>query len=174
MYPDDYVSSVYKIDFQKLYEEGYRGIIFDIDNTLVPHNAPADTRAMEFFSFLRQVGFKTVLLSNNGKSRVNAFCEAVAADAYVFKAGKPKIGGYQKAMSIIGTDNRTTLFIGDQIFTDIWGANRANMRTIMVEPVQKWKEEIQIILKRFLEAFIILGYQGVVKKQGPRQKVPML
>ena len=44
-YPGEYVDSTYEIDFDALYREGYRGIIFDIDNTLVPHGAPADERA---------------------------------------------------------------------------------------------------------------------------------
>ena len=52
-FPDEYVDSTYVIDFEKLYQEGYRGLIFDIDNTLVPHGAPADTRAIDCFGVLR-------------------------------------------------------------------------------------------------------------------------
>ena len=60
-YPDDYVASTYVIDFDKLYTEGYRGLIFDIDNTLVPHGAPADQRAIRLFETLRRIGFDTCL-----------------------------------------------------------------------------------------------------------------
>ena len=49
-FPDQYVASTYVIDFEKLYEEGVRGLIFDIDNTLVPHGAPADERAKALFA----------------------------------------------------------------------------------------------------------------------------
>ena len=62
-------------------------------------------------------------------------------------------------MKQMGTDTTNTIFVGDQILTDIWGANRAGIRSVMVKPVKKWHEEIQIILKRFLEAIILLGYR---------------
>ena len=63
-FPDRYVASTYVIDFEKLYEEGYRGLIFDIDNTLVPHGAPADARAIALFDRLKKIGFKCCLISN--------------------------------------------------------------------------------------------------------------
>ena len=56
-FPDEYVASTYVIPFEKLYEEGYRGVIFDIDNTLVPHGAPADGRAIKLFRRLGDIGF---------------------------------------------------------------------------------------------------------------------
>ncbi|RAZ94279.1 YqeG family HAD IIIA-type phosphatase, partial [Klebsiella oxytoca] len=61
-YPDQYMSSAYCIDFQSFYDAGYRGIIFDIDNTLVPHGAPADARSIALFERLRAIGFESVLL----------------------------------------------------------------------------------------------------------------
>ena len=64
-YPGNYVDSAYEIPYEKLYERGYRGIIFDVDNTLVPHGAPADKRAIELFERLRAIGFSTCILSNN-------------------------------------------------------------------------------------------------------------
>ncbi len=64
-YPDAWVDSTYQIDFDRLYERGYRGLIFDIDNTLVPHGAPADDRAKALFAHLKKLGFSCCLLSNN-------------------------------------------------------------------------------------------------------------
>ena len=58
-FPDEYVSSTYVIPFEKLYEDGYRGVIFDIDNTLVPHGAPADERARKLFRRLENIGFES-------------------------------------------------------------------------------------------------------------------
>ena len=118
-YPDDYVASTYQIDFAQLAKEGYRGVIFDVDNTLVEHNAPADERAIAFFTMLHDNGYKALLLSNNAEPRVQSFKEASGADAYIYKAGKPSPKSYQKAMEILGTTPETTLFVGDQIFTDI-------------------------------------------------------
>ena len=76
-FPDEYVASTYVIPFEKLYEKGYRGVIFDIDNTLVPHGKPADKRAVELFSKLHSMGFQTCLISNNRESRVKPFAAAV-------------------------------------------------------------------------------------------------
>ena len=56
-FPDEYLDSTYSIDFEDLYRKGFRGIIFDIDNTLVPHGAPADKRAEELFERLKKIGF---------------------------------------------------------------------------------------------------------------------
>ena len=81
-FPDEYVDSTYMIDFEKLYQEGYRGLIFDIDNTLVPHGAPADTRAIALFRRLKKLGFGCCLLSNNQKKRVASFNDAVAGELY--------------------------------------------------------------------------------------------
>ena len=72
-YPDEYLDSAYEIDYERLYEQGYRGIIFDIDNTLVPHGAPADGRSMALFERLRRIGFESLLLSNNKDPRVKMF-----------------------------------------------------------------------------------------------------
>ncbi len=157
LYPAEYLDSTYEIDFERLFAEGFRGVIFDIDNTLVPHGAPADARAIAFFEDLKRIGFDAVLLSNNKEPRVKMFNDDVHVH-YIHKAGKPKRGGYRRAMELMGTDETSTLFVGDQIFTDIWGANRAGIYTILVKKIHP-KEEIQIVFKRMLEFFILLGYR---------------
>ena len=130
-YPKEYVDSTYNIDFEKYYEDGYRSIIFDIDNTLVPHGAPADDRAIALFKRLHAIGYKTMMISNNKEPRVKMFCDAVESP-YIYKAGKPKPDNYIKAMELMGTDTNNTLFVGDQIFTDVWGANKFNIYSILV------------------------------------------
>ena len=87
-YPDLYLDSAYQISFEELYQKGYRGIIFDVDNTLVPHGAPADKRAKELFERLKGIGFSTCILSNNKEERVAPFASAVDSP-YLFKGGKP-------------------------------------------------------------------------------------
>ncbi|MBR1629129.1 MAG: HAD hydrolase-like protein, partial [Lachnospiraceae bacterium] len=96
--------------------------------------------------------------SNNREERVQPFAEAVGATGYVFKANKPAKQAYLRGMKRMGTNLRNTLFIGDQIFTDVWGAKRTGIHGILVEPVQKWHEEPQIILKRFAEALVLKSY----------------
>lgn len=155
-YPDEYVESTYVIPFEKLYEEGYRGVIFDIDNTLVPHGAPADDRAKELFARLKAIGFKCCLLSNNKEPRVKMFNEAIQVN-YIFKANKPSVKNYQKAMELMETDETNTIFVGDQLFTDVWGAKRTGIRNYLVKPIHP-KEEIQIVIKRVLEKVVLFFY----------------
>ncbi|MCR4587959.1 MAG: YqeG family HAD IIIA-type phosphatase [Lachnospiraceae bacterium] len=156
-YPREYLDSTYDIDFEQFYQQGFRGIIFDIDNTLVTHGAHADKRAQELFQRLRAIGFKTYLVSNNKEPRVKSFCEEVGADGYVYKAGKPSGKGYRKAMEEMGLDRSRTLSVGDQLFTDMWGTNLAGLYSVLVKPIDP-REEIQIVLKRFLEKPVIWAY----------------
>ncbi len=156
-YPDLYLDSAYQIDFGEYYKKGYRGIIFDIDNTLVPHGAPADARSIELIGRLKEMGFGVVFLSNNKEPRVKMFNDAVHAE-YIYKAGKPGKKGYLKAMEMMGTERKTTLFVGDQLFTDVWGARNTGIFSILVCPMDK-KEEIQIVLKRYLEKIVLAFYR---------------
>lgn len=156
-FPDEYVASTYVIPFERLYEEGYRGVIFDIDNTLVPHGAPADDRAKKLFGRLKEIGFTSCLISNNRESRVEMFNRDIGTK-YIYNAHKPSVRNYIKAMEIMGTDRSNTLFVGDQLFTDVWGAKRAGIYNILVRPIHP-KEEIQIVLKRFLERIVLYFYK---------------
>lgn len=156
-YPDEYVASTYVIDFEKWYEGGVRGLIFDIDNTLVPHGAPADHRAVKLFERLKRIGFDTCLISNNQEPRVKPFADLVGSK-YVYDAHKPSTKNYKKAMELMGTNVDTTIFIGDQLFTDVWGAKRTGIRSILVKPIHP-KEEIQIVLKRYLEKIVLYFYK---------------
>lgn len=161
-YPDNEAESAYGIDYENLFGKGYRGIIFDIDNTLVPHGAPADERALALFAKLQALGFSTVLLSNNKEPRVKGFGGQVGS-RYIFKAGKPGRAGYQKAMELMETSPDNTLFVGDQLFTDVWGAKKAGIHTYLVRPIHP-KEEIQIVLKRRLERVVLFFYHRKVKR----------
>lgn len=161
-YPDEYVDSTYDIDFKKLYQDGYRGIIFDVDNTLVPHGAPADERSIALFKQLSALGYQTMLLSNNKEPRVKMFADQVNSD-YIFKANKPSTVNYVKAVEKMNTAIENTLFVGDQLFTDVWGANRAGIKTYLVKPIHP-TEEIQIVLKRYLEKIVLFFYLRQNKK----------
>lgn len=162
LYPKEDWESVYTGEFERLYEQGYRGIIFDIDNTMVEHGAPANDKAIALVAKLRKMGFAVCFLSNNDKARVSSFCKKMDA-AYIFKAGKPRLGSYSVAMEMLGTTRNQTVSVGDQIFTDIWGANRAGMHTVLVKPVGK-KEEIQIVIKRYFEKVVLYFYRKSKKK----------
>ena len=84
---------------------------------------------------------------------------------YIYKAGKPNPANYIKAMRMMGTKKETTVFIGDQLFTDIWGAKKAGITSILLNPIDK-KEEIQIVLKRYLEKIVLNAYEKERKSEG--------
>lgn len=156
-YPDEYVDSAYEIDYEALYEKGHRGVIFDIDNTLVPHGAPADQRSKALMARLTAIGYQVMMLSNNKEPRVKMFCDAVSA-AYIHRANKPFEASYRRAMKQMGTIPGNTLFVGDQLFTDVWGAKKVGMTTYLVAPIHP-KEEIQIVIKRFFEKIVLYFYK---------------
>ncbi len=156
LFPDEYYSSAYAIDYKTKYDKGYRGIIFDIDNTLVPHGAPADDKAKELFLKLTNIGYKCCLLSNNKEKRVSDFNKEIGA-YYICNASKPSRRGYENAMKIMGTDKSNTFFVGDQIFTDLLGAKNADLLMCLCKPID-WHEEIQIIFKRIPERIVMFFY----------------
>lgn len=162
-FPDEYLDSAYQVDYESLYERGYRGIIFDIDNTLVPHGAPADQRAEQLFERLKEIGFSCCLLSNNQYSRVSSFNKNIQVH-FIEDAHKPSRKNYLKAMDLMGTDLERTVFIGDQLFTDVYGAKRTGMHNILVKPIHP-KEEIQIVLKRKLEKIVLYFYRKEQRKR---------
>ena len=142
-YPKEWVDSTYEIDWEGWREKGKKGVIFDIDNTLVPHGAPADERALALFKQLHGLGFQTILLSNNKE---------------------PRVKNYNRAMEQMGLTKEEVLFVGDQLFTDVYGANRAGIYGILVKPINP-KEEIQIVLKRYLETVVLHFYKRELKNR---------
>ena len=163
-YPDEWYSSSWSVDYEALYRTGCRGIIFDIDNTLSVHGGPPPEETVQLFARLKHLGFATCLLSNNKEPRVKPFADQVDSP-YICNAGKPSVKGYEQAMERMGTDRKNTVFVGDQLFTDVFGARRTGIRSILVQPIDP-HEEIQIVLKRYLEKIVLFFY----KKQGGRIK----
>lgn len=156
-FPSDYAESVFSIDYDELYNKGCRGIIFDIDNTLVHHGDNANERVELLFIRLNQIGFKTVLLTDNDEARVKRFVENIDSP-YICEAGKPDLGGFLMALEIMRLPREQAIVIGDQIFTDILGANRAGIASILVKFI-RLPEEKHIGKRRYLEK-LILSFDG--------------
>lgn len=125
------------------------------------HGSPADERAIALFKHLKELGFSCLVLSNNKEPRVKSFAKQVGIK-YIYKAGKPKPSGYRTAMEAWYRYEKHS-FVGDQIFTDIIGANLTGIRSILVAPIDP-HEEIQIVLKRFIEKPVIACYKRHLKK----------
>lgn len=156
-FPDEIKDSTYEIDFEALYHQGIRGVLFDIDNTLVEHGADASDRAVQLFRRLNSLGMKSCLISNNQEERVLRFNRDIHTN-YIYDAHKPSGKNYKKAMELMGTTLNDTIFVGDQLFTDVFGAKRIGMRNILVRPIDP-KEEIQIVFKRYLERIVLHFYE---------------
>jgi len=156
-YPFEYVDSVFDIDYKKLYNKGYRGIIFDIDNTLVPHGKPSTREIDELFISIQNIGFKTFLLSDNGKSRIDEFLKNIDSP-YIDNADKPHIENFNKAIEILDLNKNQVVYIGDQIFKDIYGANKSGIDNILVKFIG-WETETKIGVRRRLEKVILKFYK---------------
>ena len=97
------------------------------------------------------------MISNNQEPRVKMFNKEIQT-RYIYNAHKPSTKNYIRAMEEMGTDKDNTVFVGDQLFTDVWGAKRAGIHNILVKPIHP-KEEIQIVLKRYLERIVLHFYK---------------
>jgi len=162
-FPSEYTDSIRQINYRKLYDEGYRGILFDIDNTLVPYDMEHPNKEIiDLFEDIKKIGFKIALVSNNNKIRVTTFNEKLKVFA-VHKALKPMTRNLKRAMQAIKTNKKNTVLVGDQIFTDIYGGNRIKIKTILVVPIAE-KEEWITKIKRNTEKKIIKAYLKRVKK----------
>lgn len=157
LYPDEYVRDIFSYDFKKAYILGKRLVLFDIDNTMVPHGYPADEKSEELIRKIKSMGYKLCAVSNNKEPRVKMFCDKTEVP-YVFDAQKPKPLGYERAMHMCGASAEETLFFGDQIFTDIIGANNAGIHSILVKPIDRKTDKIQIKFKRLLEKPIVKSF----------------
>lgn len=157
-YPYDYVDSVFSIDYSKLYDKGYKGIIFDIDNTLVHHGDDSTEKVDELFKNIQDIGLKTLVLSNNNEERVKRFLTNIDS-LYICDADKPKVDNYLKAVEMLEIDKNEAVYIGDQIFTDILGANRSGIPNLLVKFIRE-EGETKIGKRRQLEKVILKFYNN--------------
>lgn len=163
-YPKLKVNKVQDVDLNMLKTKKIKGLILDIDNTLVPeHVAEADQNAVEWIERLKEAGFKACIVSNASEKRVIKFNENLKLYA-IHKASKPGEKAFMKAARLMDTKIEETAVIGDQIFTDIYGGNRLNMFTILVNPIDQ-KEIFYVRVKRIAEKYILSKYKKFLLEQ---------
>ncbi len=164
LYPTTYIESIYDMDLEKLKAEGIKGIIFDIDNTLVPYDVlePHD-EIVEFFGKLQDKGFKITLVSNNTKERVVKFNEKLKVIA-LHESQKPLGKNFKKALQLMACKKEEAVIVGDQIFTDVYGGNLVGIQTILVKPVSD-KDEWKTKIKRGIEKKVIKSYERRVHQR---------
>lgn len=155
--PAQTVNSLSAINLNKMWENGYRGIILDLDNTITSwHQDTISEEALVFVNLAREKGYKIYLVSNAKKKRTKAIADKLGI-GFAAPALKPLKRGYIKALRELGLHTHQIIAVGDQIFTDILGGNLIGCYTILVPPLSNI-EFFGTKILRFLE--VILGCRG--------------
>ncbi|MBD2844497.1 YqeG family HAD IIIA-type phosphatase [Paenibacillus sp. IB182496] len=149
--PKMIVNTIYDIDLQKLHELGLRGIITDLDNTLVGARDPSATpELIDWLDDLRALGFKVVIVSNNNMTRVSNFSEPLSIP-FIHAARKPASKAFRRALQVLDLPADQTAVVGDQMLTDMLGGSRMGLHTILVTPIAPKDEGIMTKINRGIE-----------------------
>lgn len=160
------VERVQDMDLEALWMQGFRGLIFDLDNTLVSWRRWNLTPAVkEWIDKAQLLGFRVCILSNCRIGRRVARFSRLAGIPAIPKAKKPRKRWFQQALELIGTCVEDTIVVGDQVFTDVLGGNRMGLYTILVLPVDR-REFYMTILQRTAEKIVLfrLRRKGLLRE----------
>ena len=154
LYPDLYVDSLMDIPLQELKSSGKKAFILVLDNTVTEWNSnEIRAEVAQWFAQVKEQDFKACIISNNGAKRVEKVAHSLGIP-FISRAGKPRRGSFRKAVSLMETIPEAAVVIGDQIFTDIMGGNRAGLFTILVVPIAS-REFLGTKISRALEYFVL-------------------
>lgn len=129
------VEAIYHITPEQLREQNIKAVLTDLDNTLIAWNNPDGTEELiEWISVMEDAGIPVVILSNNKAVRVERVAKVLHLD-YVSRALKPTTIGFKKACKKLNLSTDEIIMVGDQVMTDIWGANLAGVRNVLVKPI---------------------------------------
>ncbi|MBO5478675.1 MAG: YqeG family HAD IIIA-type phosphatase [Clostridia bacterium] len=162
LYPKIYLNNVQEITYEMLEQNKIQGIILDVDNTLIDYykNIPEGTK--EWCTKLKEKGFKFCIASNSNKKEKVKMVAQKLDIPYIYFAKKPLKIGLKKARDIMGLESKNVAVVGDQIFTDVLGANRTGMFSILVEPIKE-KDIFVTVVKRPIENYIKKKYKERLK-----------
>lgn len=150
--PDIYQKNIYDINYKKLKKKGIKCLLFDLDNTLVPVKTDIPNKKLkELFAYLER-DFKIIILSNSNRKRLIPFKEGLNVDVAA-SAHKPFKKKYLKIMELYKFKEYEIAAIGDQLLTDILGANRMGITSILINPIGEY-EKFGTKINRFIEGFI--------------------
>ncbi|MBB6673933.1 YqeG family HAD IIIA-type phosphatase [Cohnella nanjingensis] len=161
--PDQIVKTVFDIDLQSLRERGVRGIITDLDNTLVSARTPRATpELVAWLDKVKQDGFQVVVLSNNNSARVAKFAEPLGIP-FIPAARKPFVKSFRLALQRLGLRPEQAVVVGDQMMTDVFGGRRMGLHTILVTPIEIGEEGWGTRINRRIEKIALarLRRQGL-------------
>ncbi len=157
--PDLCLQDLYSLDFEILRNKGIKGLILDIDNTIVPpHARDIGSKALQWIKKAGSEGFRLLILSNASRHRVDRFFDGTDIEA-ISRAGKPAVSAFIAAKTKLGLESENIAVFGDQLFTDIAGGNRAGMFTVLVKPIDERRDWIFIRFKRLLEKIVMFFWE---------------
>ena len=158
LYPNAYLKNIKEITIDFLNKNNIKALILDVDNTLIDFDKNMLEGTEQWCEKLKQDGIKFFIVSNsNKKEKVKMVADKLEIP-YVFFATKPLKRGFNKAIKMLDEKNENIAAVGDQIFTDVIGANRCKMFSILVEPIAK-KDLLITKIKRPLENYVIKRYE---------------
>lgn len=159
--PHKIVEHITEISTDFLYEAGINTILLDLDNTLTHWNSfEVEEKIFTWIDEVKKSGFSLCIVSNNKKVRIEKVANLLDIP-YIHKAGKPKKKAFLKALSVMGAVPEKTIFIGDQLFTDVLGANRVSLYTVLVKPLHPR----EFIGTRFMRRFEKIVMRRIVPKE---------
>lgn len=162
-YPKGYFNKVSEISLEYLKGNNIKGLILDVDNTLIDYYKNISEETINWANMLKQNGIKMCILSNSNKQeKVKEVAKKLDLE-YTYFGMKPLKKGFKKAIKMLGLKNNEIAAIGDQIFTDVIGANRMKIYSILVEPIEE-KDIFVTLIKRPIENYIKKKYIENVKK----------
>ncbi len=151
--PDHVFPDIFAVRPAWLAERGFRGLIVDLDNTIVPWRGEEPAPAtIAWFAELHDAGIRVVLVSNAGGPRGERM-GAILGVPVVAPAKKPMSVGYRKALALLEIPAAEVSALGDQIFTDVLGGNRAGVATILVDPVTRREFFLTRLVRLFERRF---------------------
>lgn len=151
--PNEFHNTFFDIDFDALYEQGKRLILTDLDNTLISYQETVPNKEIDdLFESLQKKGFEIIIVSNNIQPRVDVFCEGLNIEGHA-NMRKPFIFKFKRIIKNTLRDYKKDeiVIIGDQLMTDIYGANRLQTYSILVNPIKKKTEKWYTRLNRKME-----------------------
>ena len=162
--PDIYQKSIYTIDYKKLKKKGIKCILFDLNNTISSYENDYPTDNLRELMFEIEKDFKVIIVSNSSKNRVRPFKEKLNIDS-AFKAKKPLKNKFKKIMNLYNFKDTEIAMVGDSLLTDIYGGNKMNFTTILVNGISE-EEPFFVRLERYVERKIIkrLNKKGILFK----------
>lgn len=152
LHPTFFTDNVTNINPDILSALDIRGMILDIDDTLTYHGSPTISPGVKLWLDNIKKFTKLIIVSNNSKQRVSSFSKQIGIP-YISPGLKPLTYGIKKAIKYLELPPQKIVLVGDQIFTDILGANIAHIRSILVEP-KDGNDILMFKIKRFLETNI--------------------